>query len=134
MGDRSGLTTQMELQEIGWDGTLAALFTAAAAVSLEIASVVLFDTDMSEILVSDPVTVTLASAVSVVALGTVWLINQPNVDRLDIEERLAVVATVAIILVGIFYPSVLDPVYNDNVLGIIALAIESGGFWTIATA
>lgn len=124
----------MDLQEIGWDGTLAVLYTAAAAVSLEIASVVLLDTDLSQVLISDPVTVTLASAVSVFALGAVWLINQPSLDRLDIEERAVVVATLAVVLTGIVYPSVLDPVYSDNVLGMILLAVESGGFWTIATA
>jgi hypothetical protein len=128
----------MDWKELEFDAALALIFSVSTAYSVEILTGSVYGINLMEPVFQSPFTLTLASAASVAAVAVLWFVNDPNIDRLDVEERFMIVAMLglmgALILAPDYAPGLLSPIYQDYIWATLALFIEGGGFWTIATA
>ena len=128
----------MSWKELEVDALLALVFSVSTMYSLEILTGTVYGVTLTNPIVQEPVTITIASALSWGSLAVLWFFNQPSIDRLDFEEKALVGATLglmgAFVLAPILAPGLLTPIYSDYLIATVALMLEGGGFWTIATA
>jgi len=116
-----------------FDLALAALFTASAATTVGIADVTVLNISLSEIFTTIAgVDITVAMMASILALAGGWFINQPSLDALGSEQRMLVGATLALVVALAASADLASWVTGDPLIGIAVMAVESGGFYSIA--
>jgi hypothetical protein len=132
----------MDFRNIGADTVISGLFGLGTLVTLGIVDASLLNYTLDAVAFTLPklpvvgaAEVTNASAMSVAALGTVWALNQPSVDRFSPEEKALGGATVALVLAGIFAPDLLTPISAGASvpLAVTVWGVQGGGYWVFAT-
>jgi hypothetical protein len=127
----------IDAQMLEFDSVLGSAFAVAAAVTLGLIgtlSVVGVDLTASQTIAG--VSLANASLISLAALAGVFAVNKPDLERMSTETQILAAASVALVGTFAISPDTLSALTfsNSPVLAGVAFAIESGGFWAIATA
>ena len=125
-----------DLGNIGGDTVLGLLFGLGAVVSLGIGEASLLGYTLSDTFAVGGQTLTYANAMSIAAILGVLGLNTPKFDRMNEETKLLAGAAVVLVGVGTFAPDLLEPVTagQSMTLAVAVWAVESGGFWALATS
>ena len=118
----------------GTDVVLAALYIFSAAASIGVMNVELLDTDLMEVIQEmGPLVLDYATAISAV----VWIIavarSTPDVGKLSQEARLVILVAIGLVVYGAYEPAgVVER--GSELIGLVAIALASGGYWLTVTA
>jgi len=110
------------------DAAVFAIFGLGAAASVGIADVQLFGFAFS-----DPMpfleigSATVATLVSLICFGWIWITNEPDLDTLDDNYTYMVLGTVALIVAVPLIPSLHDFVTSSDVTALAAVLVQSAG-------
>jgi len=127
----------LDAQMLEYDSALGAAFSLAAAVTLGlIGSLTVLGIDLTAMTTLSGIDISNASIVSLVALLGVFAVNRPDVERMQKETQILALAALALVGVFAVSPDTLSALtFSESpVLAATAFAIESGGFWALATA
>ena len=118
------------------DIAISGAFVLAAAASVGIAEVTLFDWSLSGIAYTFGETggteVMWSTLVSIIALALVWVTNDPDMDSLSDEYTYAIVGTFALVLGIGFVPQIETLVTGSDFAALLALVIQSAGYSAIS--
>jgi hypothetical protein len=120
------------------DAVLGSVFALGSAHTLGIGDFELLGVSLSETFYTlAGIDVAWASLLSLVGLLGVVAANSPSWDRMGDEAKILGLATGAVVLVGAYDPSIIDPITltgGSATIAAVAWAIEAGGFWALATS
>jgi hypothetical protein len=115
------------------DAIMAPAFLIGTMAMSGIASISIFDYALTDAAFSVGQTgITWAFLVAVAALGFAYATNGPALDKMDDVETYAVGGTVLLLLANEFVPQVNDLIVGSDVVGLIAVALMSGGYYAVA--
>jgi len=120
------------------DAVLGSVFALGSAHTLGLGEFELLGVSLSDTFYTlAGIDVAWASLLSLVGLLGVVAANSPTWDRMGDEAKILGAATGAIVLVGAYDPSLIDPLTltgGSATIAAIAWTIEAGGFWSLATS
>ena len=117
------------------DIAISGAFVLAAAASVGIAEVTLFDWSLSGIAYAfgdGGTEVMWSTLISIIALALVWVTNDPDMSSLSDEYTYAIVGTFALVLGIGFVPQIETLVTGSDFAALLALVIQSAGYSAIS--
>jgi hypothetical protein len=115
------------------DAILAPVFTLAAAASVGIADVTLFNTSITDTVFSLGSTgISYAVILGLAALGIAYITNESDLSKLDQEYYYAAIATPALMLGLEFMPALADFASGSDFIALGFVAVEAAGFIAIS--
>lgn len=110
------------------DAAVFAIFGLGAAASVGIADVQLFGYAFSDPMPFLEVgSATIATLVSLLCFGWIWVTNEPDLDKLDDNYRYAVFGTLALIVAVPLVPQLMQFVTSSDVVALAAVMVQSAG-------
>lgn len=111
------------------DSALASAFTIAAAATVGIADVELFNTGISDTAFSiGGQAIPFASAIALGVLGIAWYTNDSDLESLDDTYTYAVIGTFALVIFIPLVPSLNNAIVSSDWLALAAVIMQSAGY------
>lgn len=119
------------------DAVVSPFFVIASGVQAQLFSMTLFGFDFASVILtlgSGPaaVEITAARIIAVAAVLVALASNQPEFDKMGLIETWAAVATIGLVVAPPFTPMLAELIVSSSIWGIMALVIQSGGFYSIS--
>ncbi|CCQ34319.1 hypothetical protein HLRTI_001520 [Halorhabdus tiamatea SARL4B] len=118
------------------DAVVSPFFVLASGVSVGLFDLTLFGLDFADPLFRLGSGTTLdfsfAALVAILAVGIAYLTNGPELDNLGLVETWTVAITVLLVLGQPFVPLLDSILQSSPVVGLVALVIQAGGFYTLS--
>ena len=119
------------------DAVVSPFFVLASGVQAGLFSLVLFGLDFSAVLVTlgsgtGGIEITTARIISVLAVLVAFATNKPDFDQMGAVETWVAFVTIGLVLAPPFTPFLSELIAGSAIVGIVAVIIQSAGFYTIS--
>ena len=119
------------------DAVVSPFFVIASGVQASLFSMTLFGFDFASVILTlgsgaAAVEITAARIIAVAAVLVALASNQPEFDKMGLIETWTAIATIGLVLAPPFTPMLADLITSSSVWGLLALVIQSAGFYSIS--
>jgi len=114
------------------DSVVSPFFVISAAVAVSLVDFTIWGVDFSSPLLSfGSVTISIAKAISIMALGTAFITNRPSFGKMGGVETWIALTTIGLVLFPPFFP-ILDSVLQHTSAALVSVIIQAGGFYSLS--
>lgn len=119
------------------DALVSPFFVLASGVQADLFGLELFGFDFASTIVTfgsgaESVEITAARIIAVVAILVAFASNKPDLSAMTGVQTLLTISTIGLVLAPPFTPILADFITGHTIAGLLALIIQSGGFYSIS--
>jgi hypothetical protein len=119
------------------DSLVSPFFVLAFGVQADLFDLILFGFDFSSVILTlgsgaGAVEITAARIIAVAAVLVAFATNKPDLDEMGMIETWVAVARIGLVLAPPFMPVLADLITFHTVAGVVALIVQSAGFYSIS--
>lgn len=119
------------------DAFISPAFVIASGVQARLFEMVLFGHNLADPILTigtgaSAISISIAKIIAILALGVAVATNKPDLDTMGAIQTWTAIATVGLVLAPPFSPFLESLIQSTTVAGIVAVVVQSAGFYTLS--